>query len=128
MAKERDIFLNYAGDEEELLRAVEEIFGQSFTRIDLDGGSLHRCRAFDIEFTLVGTHDIVDDCGIAFTSYKSQLLLASLASGTRTAAFVSMYEGLSLFLAERLSGRLLCRTLVVENLQREVAVFGSQLY
>lgn len=115
---------NYASDEEELLRAVEEIFGQSFTRIGLDSGSVHRCRAFDIEFTLVGTHDLVDDCGIAFTNYKFQLQLASFTSGTRMVAFGSMYEGLSLFLAERLSGRLLCRTIVVENLQREVAVFG----
>jgi hypothetical protein len=124
LAKPRSILVNYSGDEENLLRAIGEVVGQSLTTESLDVGAVHRGRALDVAFSLIGGHGlVVDDYGIEFTKYEYQLMLTPFEVGLRVAALDAMYENLAMFMAERLTSRLHCETLVVENLQRAVATF-----
>ena len=123
MARSRDIFIRYADGESEVVRAIGEIVGQALTRKDTDGRPVYFCRVFDVDFTLVGDHGIVDDCGIEFTRYQYELMVDALGVRIQIAGYNTMYEGMTTFLTERLSVVLQCETLLVENLQHEVAVF-----
>lgn len=124
MLKPLSIFIDYSRDEARLIREIAAIVGQPLVRADLDGGLVHRCRAFDTEFSIFREHGLDDDCGILFSTYTYELTLTGFEIGIRTGAFATMYESMTLYLAERLSNELQCRTLVVKNLQREVAEFS----
>jgi hypothetical protein len=124
MLKPLSVFVGHRGELEEVLRALAEIVGQQFTRENLDVGAAYRCRAFDTEFTLVSDHGLDDDCGIEFSRYGFQLSLRAFSIGQHTPGYEAMHDSLALFLGARLSSRLRCMTIVVANLQREVARFG----
>lgn len=121
--KPLSIFIDHSGDETLLLGELAELLGQSLKREDPDVGPIHRGRVVDTELTLVGDHGLDDDCGIEFSRYEYQLALTAFDVGLRMASFAAMYKTLAPFLAEKLSARLRCRTIVVENLQREVVAF-----
>jgi hypothetical protein len=123
MAWPREIFINYAGGEANAVRAVSEIVGRSLEREDRDIGTIHRCRAFEVEIALWGDHGLEDDSGIEFTKYDYQLNLNAFRMSAL--AYEALYDAISLYLAERLSETLACETLVVENLERKVAVFPA---
>lgn len=124
MLKPLSVFVGHRGELEEVLRALAEIVGQEFARESHDAGVVYRCRAFDTEFSLVNDHGLDDDCGIEFSRYGFQLSLRAFSIGQHAPGYEAMYEGLALFLGARLSSRLRCTTIVVVNLQREVARFG----
>lgn len=126
MAKPQSIFVKYAGDKGDIVDAIGEVVGQSLTGEDRDVGTIHRGRALDVEFSLFGDHGLLDDSGIEFSKYDYQLKLTPFEVGLRTGTFDAMYQNLALFLAERLAASLRCETMVVENLQREIATFQPE--
>jgi hypothetical protein len=119
------VFLDFGGDEESLVTVLAEILGFPLTREDGDVGTLYRCRVLDTEVVMFGNHGLEDDCGIRFSTFTFQLELRPFEIGLRVASYQSMYEGMALFLAERLSTRLECEAQVVANLQRLVATFAA---
>jgi hypothetical protein len=123
MIKPMSVFIDFHGDEAVLLTAVTEVLGRSFAREDRDAGRLYRCRILDTEFVLFDNHGLDDDCGIRFTAYNYQLDLQAFETGMRIPSYGRMYESIAVFLAERLCIHLGSRSLVVANLQSEVATF-----
>ena len=121
--KPLSIFIGHSGDEKLLLGELAELLGQSLKREEPEVGPIHRGRVVDTEITLVDDHGLDDDCGIEFSRYEYQLALTGFDAGLRMASFAAMYMALAAFLAEKLSSRLRCRTMVVENLQRQVVAF-----
>ncbi|XXX74356.1 hypothetical protein WMF30_42595 [Sorangium sp. So ce134] len=123
MPKPMSVFVDFRGDEGLLLGAVVELLGCSLVKEELDVGTLHRGRFLDTEVVLLGDHGLDDDCGINFTEYAYQVQLTAFDAGMRLSSYDRMFESVAVYVAERLSGRLGCRTQVVANLQRTVATF-----
>lgn len=124
MTSPLSIFVEYRGDEADLIREAAAILATSFDREELDVGPIHRSRILDTEFVLYGDHGLDDDAGIRFSEYNYQIRMTPFRVGTHAKAFDGLYRNMALFLAERLSTQLNCKTLVVENLQHCVAEFG----
>src|SRR5215204_1121859 len=106
----RSVFVNYEGTEDECIRTLRDIVGHALEREELDTGRVYRCRAFDVELVFYGDHGFEDDLGIELTKYAYYLGLTAFSVGLAVPAFESLYDAMSLFLAESLSNRLKCET------------------
>ncbi len=122
--KPLSVFLDCAVGIEAVQDALANIVGHSFHKNESDVGVRCSTRALCIEWRLFRDHGLEDDCGIEFSEYDYQLQLVPLQQGQELAEFDSMYEGVTSFVASKLSRALECRSLVVANLQRKVAAFG----
>lgn len=123
MVPPRSIFLKYNGDEAQLALTFGQIVGQPLFTERPDVGPVHRCKVLDVELALFSDHGLEDIPGIAFSTYNYQAMLTAFDVGLRIPAYAEMYESMSLFLAARLSAELRCETLVVENLEHEIASY-----
>jgi len=121
--KPLSIFLNSTVGLDATAGALRRIVGHALTRQESDVGVMYRTHAFCIELSLFDNHGLDDDAGIPFTDFVYQLQLVALRAGMEIAGFASMYEGIGVFLASKISTEVGCRALVVANLQRVLADF-----
>lgn len=108
--------------------AIVGILGHPLSRVELDVGVVHKTSALCIEWLLFRNHGLEDDCGIKFSEYEYQLQLVPIQQGQELPEFDAMYAGCAVFVASRLARSLKCRTLVIANLQREVAAYAADTH
>jgi len=118
------ILIAWPGAAADLLRLLAELLGQTLVLEELDTGPVHSGKLLDTEVVLISDHGLEDDSGIEFSLYSHQLQLVALNSGRSMSNYDRLYQGLALFLAQRLSAQGQCRTEVVSNLQKSIAKFG----
>lgn len=125
MPTRMSVFLRNPGTLDNVKDTLAEILGHPLDQRDRGVGLVYTTSALDVEVRLFDEHGLEDDCGIAFTSYEYQLDLIPLESGLPVERFEPLYNALAEFLAARLSHSLSCQSIVVANLQRQVARFGG---
>jgi len=123
MTRPLSIFLDVAKGIEAVENAVADIVGHSFVEQHSDSGSIYRLVAFYIDMRLFEDHGLENDCGIKFAEYKYQLQLIPFQDGMAIPEFDAMYERLVMFLAAKLSNAMMCKSIVVANLQCQLAEF-----
>lgn len=125
MSTRMSVFLHTPRTLENVKDTLADILGHSLDQRALRVGVVHMTSTLDVEIRLFDEHGLDDDCGIAFTSYEYQLDLIPLESGLQLKQFEPLYKALAEFLAARLSHALPAESIVVANLQRQVAQFGG---
>lgn len=123
MTSRLSLFLDVSTEIGVVKGAITEVLGHSFSVIESDMGTIYATTAFCIEWRLFEDHGLEDDCGIAFSQYRYQLMLTPLRHGAAESFFEAMYNSCAAFMAATISTSLACRTLIVANLQRQVAAF-----
>jgi hypothetical protein len=77
----------------------------------------------DIEFSILGQHDLEDDYGIPFSDYPIQIYLSKLQEGESYETYESQYLEIGKYLTEKIAKKLNCRTMLVKNLSKTILSF-----
>lgn len=114
------LFVSYKGKFSDVVMLVEKFIGKSIKITKDEIGKKCSFQMFDIEFILMGNHDLEDDFGIAFTNYEIQINMIQLSSGQEITGYLQMFNSLSLYFAAKISKLLDTEVIVVEDLQEIV--------
>lgn len=126
MDSELSVFVDSVAPLAEVRTALVQIVGPDFDVRERDVGTLYCASILDIRWELVAADGYEDDAGIPFTRYLHQLMLVPLHPGCLAAGFAAMYEAIARYVGERLAVVLGCRTILVANLQRQLAAFDGR--
>jgi len=118
MSVEVDVFSSESVLDDALFM-LEDEFGLTLTKRS-DG--TWQTSVFGITVTLVSAHDLVDDCGIAFSRYPLQVNFVRYA-GEVPDLRAQLCEVLARLIAKRLNQRTRRKTLVVAEMQKLMAEY-----
>lgn len=91
-----------------------------------DQGARWRWRLLGIELILFDLHGLVNDCGIEFESFQIQIDLLDSTDPSTQRQVNALIPAMAELLAATAANVFQCKTMVVENLQRQSAVFGDR--
>lgn len=114
------LFVSYEGKFSDVVMLIEKLIGKSLEITKDEISKKCSFQMFDIEFILMGNHDLEDDFGIAFTNYEIQINMIQLSPGQEVTGYFQMFNSLSLYLAVKISKLLDTEVIVVEDLQEIV--------
>jgi hypothetical protein len=119
------LFIAYQDEFNSIVKLVEKLTGKNIEVTCDEISEKFSFQMFDIEFILMGRHDLEDDFGIPFTNYEIQLNMIQLSSGQEIDSYLKMFTSLSLYLAERISKEFNTEVLIVEDLQEIVCKYDK---
>lgn len=114
------LFISYKGDFRNVVALVEKLIEKPLVITRDEIGEKCSFQLFDIEFVLMGNHELEDDLGIAFTDYEIHINMIQLNSGQEIDGYIKMFNSISLYLADKISKMLKTEVIVVEDLQEIV--------
>jgi hypothetical protein len=88
-------------------------------------GSRWRWRLLGVDVILFDFHGLVNDCGIDFEAFQLQIDLLGLKEPRTLREMDALVGAVAYFLAAEAAKVFQCKTMVVDNLQRELATFGD---
>ncbi|EGO63779.1 hypothetical protein [Acetonema longum] len=114
------LFISYKGNFSNVVALVEKLIERSLVITRDEIGEKCIFQLFNIEFVLMGNHELEDDFGIAFTNYEIHINMIPLNSGQEIDGYIKMFNSISLYLADKISKTLKTEIIVVEDLQEIV--------
>jgi hypothetical protein len=114
------IFVSYKGGFNDIVVLFEKLTGKSLTVTNDEVGEKCSFQMFDIEFILLGNHNLEDDFGIPFTNYEIQINMIQLSSGQEIDNYLPMFNSFALYIAARISKLLDTGVIIVADLQEIV--------
>jgi hypothetical protein len=126
MYKPISLFIKFEGGIKEIVSFLEELTGLTLVVEQSEEGNNCRFILFDIEYIIFDNHGLEDDGEIIFSNYRFEFDLRQFISGQVSEYYQEMFESVAKYLASRISKKLICEVMIVENLQRKIALFLPQ--
>lgn len=120
------IFVSYKGRFNDIVIQIEKLIGKSLTITKDEVGEKCIFQMFDIEFILMGNHELEDDFGIPFSNFEIQINMIQLTSEQEIDGYLPMFNTLAVFIASKISSLLDTKVIIVADLQE--IVFRSKNY